>query len=68
MKGVVTKTRLDGFYEVQTDSIVSVFELVGCSLVNIGDEIEGDLDGLGGKELTNVTQNESFDAVIQEVN
>ncbi len=68
MKGVVTKTRLDGFYEVKTDTIVSVFELVGCSLVNIGDEIEGGLDSLGGKELTNVTQNESFDAVIQEVN
>ncbi len=68
MKGVVTKTRLDGFYEVQTDTIVSVFELVGCSLVNIGDEIEGSLSELGGKELTNITQNESFDAVIQEVN
>lgn len=68
MKGVVTKTRLDGFYEVKTDTIVSVFELVGCSVVNIGDEIEGCLDGLGAKELTNVTQKESFDAVIQEVN
>ncbi len=68
MKGVVTKTRLDGFYEVQTDTIVSVFELVGCSLVNIGDEIEGALDSLGGKELTNITQNETFDAVIQELN
>ncbi len=68
MKGVVTKTRLDGFYEVKTDTIVSVFELVGCSIVNIGDEIEGSLDSLGGKELTNITQNEKFDAVIQELN
>ncbi len=67
MKGVVSKTRLDGFYEVKTDTIVSVFELVGCSLVNIGDEIEGDLDNLGAKALTNITQNETFDAVIQEV-
>ncbi|WP_163710734.1 hypothetical protein [Mangrovibacterium lignilyticum] len=68
MKGVVKKTRLDGFYEVQTDSIVSVFELVGCSIVNVGDEIEGGLDSLGGKELTNITQNDVFDAVIQEIN
>ncbi len=68
MKGIVTKTRLNGFYEVQTDTIVSVFELVGCSDVNIGDEIEGGLEDLGGKILTNVTQNETFDAVIQEVN
>ncbi len=68
MKGIVTKTRLNGFYEVKTDTIVSVFELVGCSEVNIGDEIEGGLEALGGKILTNVTQNESFDAVIQEVN
>lgn len=68
MKGIVTKTRLNGFYEVKTDTIVSVFELVGCSDVNIGDEIEGSLEALGGKTLTNVTQNETFDAVIQEVN
>ncbi len=68
MKGVVTKMRLDGFYEVKTDTLVSVFELVGCSIVNIGDEIEGALDSLGGKLLTNITQNDSFDAVIQELN
>ncbi len=68
MKGIVKKTRLNGFYEVQTDTIVSVFELVGCSDVNIGDEIEGGLDVLGGKILTNITQNDTFDAVIQEVN
>ena len=36
--------------------------------MNVGDEIEGSLDCLGGKELTNLTQKESFDAVIQEVN
>lgn len=67
MKGVVTKTRLDGSFEVKTDTIVSVVELVGCSVVNIGDEIEGALDTLGAKELTNTTQKDLFDAVIHEV-
>ncbi len=67
MKGVVTKTRLNGFLEVKTDTIVSVVELVGCGIVNIGDEVEGDLDSLGGKELVNVSSNEPFDAFVQEV-
>ncbi len=67
MKGVVTKTRLNGFYEVKTETLVSVVELVGCAIINVGDEIEGGLDSVGGKELTNVTNNEPFDAFVQEV-
>lgn len=67
MKGIVSKIRLNGFLEVKTDTIVSVVELVGCSIVNVGDEVEGGLDTTGGKELTNVSTNEPFDAFVQEV-
>lgn len=67
MKGVVTGIRKNGFFEVKTDTIVSVVELVGCSIVNIGDEVEGTLDSTGGRELKNVTQNDMMDVFIQEV-
>lgn len=67
MKGVVTNIRKNGFFEVKTDSVVSVVELVGCSIVNIGDEVEGTLDSTGGRELKNITQNDIMDVFVQEV-
>ncbi len=68
MKGVVSKIRLNGFLEVKTDSKLSVLELTSCSAVNVGDEIEGTLDTVGGREVKNITQNEPFDVYIHEVN
>ncbi len=68
MKGIVSKIRMNGYLEVKTDTITSVVELVGCALVNPGDEVEGDLDSLGGKILTNASSKEPFDAFVHEIN
>ncbi len=68
MKGIVSKIRLNGFLEVKTDEKVSVLELTSCSAVNVGDEIEGILDTVGGREVNNLTQKEPFDVYIHEVN
>lgn len=67
MKGTVSKIKLNGFLEVKTESVTSIVEVVGCSVVNVGDELEGGLDSVGGKEITNLTQNEPVDAFVQEV-
>jgi hypothetical protein len=58
---------MNGFFEVKTDDFVSVIELVGCSVVNNGDEIEGELKSIGGRDLKNLTQNDIFDAFIHEI-
>lgn len=68
MKGTVSKIRMNGFLEVKSDSGISVVELTGCSCVDVGDEIEGALESVGGKELKNITQSEPFDVYIHEVN
>jgi len=69
MKGVVSKIKANGFLEVKTDNSVAVVEVVGCSIVNLGDELEGGLDSKGGKELKNISQaNEPVDVFVQEVN
>ncbi len=67
MKGVVKKFRLNGFFEVEADGLTAVVELVGCSVVQPGDEIEGDLDSTGGKDLNNLTQKDTLDAFVHEV-
>lgn len=68
MKGVVSNIRKNGFYEVKADSLVSIVELVGCSILNVGDEVEGDFDSPGGKEIYNLSQGkEAVDVFIQEV-
>lgn len=67
MKGVVTKFRKNGFFEVQFEESVAVVELVGCSVVQIGDEIEGVLEKTGGKDLKNITQNDVLDAFVHEI-
>lgn len=67
MKGIVTKFRKNGYFEVKSEESVAVVELVGCSIVEIGDEIEGGLDQVGGKDLKNITQKDVLDAFVHEV-
>lgn len=67
MKGVVTKFRKNGFFEVKSEDFVAVVELVGCAVVEIGDEIEGELNTTGGKDLKNITQKDVLDAFVHEI-
>lgn len=67
MKGVVSKIRKDGLIEVQAETCISVIELLGAYEVEVGDEIEGDLDNLGSEELLNLSQVENMDVYIQDL-
>ena len=53
------KVQIDGSYLV-------LIELLGHE-VEIGDEIKGDLENLGGETLYNVTQQEYIDVFIQDL-
>lgn len=67
MRGVVSKFQKNGLIEVQTDSFVSIIELIGGYNIEIGDEIEGNLDSLGGEEIYNLSQDENMDVFIQDL-
>lgn len=55
----LSKVQIDGSYLV-------LIELLGHE-VEIGDEIKGDLENLGGETLYNVTQQEYIDVFIQDL-
>lgn len=42
-------------------------ELLGAYDVNIGDDVKGDLDSLGGETLFNITEDEEMDVYIQDL-
>ncbi len=67
MKGVVSHIQSNGFVEIKADTFVSVVELLGGYEVEIGDEIRGNLDSLGGEELYNISQDEQMDVFIQDL-
>jgi hypothetical protein len=55
-----------GMYAVQlSDGSYSVFELLDSNEINLEDVISGPLDEEGNCTLQNVTENEIFEAIIQ---
>lgn len=57
-----------GMYAVQlSDGSYSVFELLDSNEINLEDVISGPLDELGSCELRNLTENETFDAMVQNI-
>ena len=45
----------------------SVLELLGGYDLKVGDILIGKLDSLGGEEIKNITQNETWDVFIQDI-
>ncbi|MCE5249416.1 hypothetical protein LLG96_04265 [bacterium] len=45
----------------------SLIELLGGYSPEIGDNLSGNLENLGGETLNNITQNEKWDVFIQDV-
>ena len=45
----------------------SVLELIGGYSPNLGDVISGNLEQLGGEEVSNLTQGEKWDVFIQDI-
>lgn len=57
-----------GMYSVElSDGSYSVFELLDSNEINAEDIISGTLDELGSCTLQNLTENENFEAMIQNV-
>ena len=55
-----------GMYAVElSDGSYSVFELLDTNEISAGDIISGDLDEEGSCTLNNLTENEEFDAMVQ---
>lgn len=55
-----------GMYAVELqDGSYSVFELLDTNEISTGDIISGDLDKEGSCMLNNLTENEEFDAMVQ---
>lgn len=55
-----------GMYAVElSDGSYSVFELLDSNEINLEDIITGPLDEEGSCILKNVTENETFDAMVQ---
>lgn len=55
-----------GMYAAQlSDGSYSVFELMDTNEINLGDVISGELDEEGSCILNNLSEHESFDAIIQ---
>ena len=68
MKGVVRFLNLqNGLVAVETNEGFTVFEIRQRCALEIGDEITGLLDSLGGETLNNVTKRESFDVSIENI-
>jgi hypothetical protein len=67
MKGIVTHIQENGFVEIQTNSFIAVVELIGGYEVEVGDEISGQLDNLGGETIYNISQYEEVDVFIQNL-
>ncbi len=45
----------------------SVLELIGGYSPEMGDVISGELDNLGGEQVCNLTQGETWDVFIQDI-
>lgn len=56
-----------GFIAINTDMGITVAELLGGYIIQMGDIIKGDLEIHGGIELLNMSQNEKIDAFIQGI-
>lgn len=57
-----------GMYAVElSDGSYSVFELLDSNEINLEDVISGSLDELGSCKLRNLNENESFEAIVQNV-
>ncbi|SDH52383.1 hypothetical protein [Mucilaginibacter gossypii] len=55
-----------GMYAVElSDGSYSVFELLDTNEINLEDVISGPLDEEGSCTLSNLTENEAFEAMIQ---
>jgi hypothetical protein len=67
MKGIVCNIQKNGFIEIQTGTYISVVELLGGYDIEIGDEIKGNLESLGGEVLFNISQDEEMDVFIQDL-
>ncbi len=67
MKGIISNIQKNGFIEVQTSTFISIIELLGDYKIEIGDEVEGNLDSLGGEKLYNISQNEHIEVFIQDL-
>ena len=49
------------------DGGFSVLELIGGYSPEMGDVIDGELENLGGEEVKNITQDETWDVFIQDI-
>lgn len=57
-----------GTIGVRTESDdFSVLELIGGYSPEMGDVISGELENLGGEEVQNITQGETWDVFIQDI-
>ena len=64
---IIAINRINGMHAVQIeDGGVTVFELTDSHDAALGDVIAGELQTLGSETLANKTQQESFDAYIQD--
>lgn len=56
-----------GLVAVQTDSGITIFELIGDYEISIGDSIRGDFETHGGETYRNVTSGEEMDVFVQAI-
>lgn len=68
MKGrIIAINRRNGFHAVETeDGDFTVFEMQDSHEAALGDVVSGALDTLGSESLSNVTQQEEFDVIVQD--
>lgn len=68
MRGVVAQvSAINGFIAIRTDADeYTVAELLGCE-VEVGDQLEGDLDALGGETFRNTTSGERCEVFVQDI-
>lgn len=68
MKGsIIDINRRNGMHAVRMeDGTCTVFEMFDSHEAECGDVVTGNLQTLGSETLTNETQQEEFDAIIQD--
>lgn len=69
MRGIVRLTsKANGFIAIITDdSEYTVAEILGGYDIDVGDEISGDLETLGGTTFLNLTKSEEMDVYVQDI-
>ena len=67
MARVVGVNPRKGLVAVQTDTGITVFELLGGYEVSVGDSIRGDFETHGGETYFNITTGDEMDVFVQGI-